>query len=92
MFSVWMAVFAVVWLLSLFLEVFLTGRNDKLGLLLPVVSLLIPVGVLVHYIKAGNLNGETALFVLLAVVPAVGYFILYRFCLQKKREINANCK
>ena len=92
MFSIWMAVLAVIWLLSLFLEVYLTGRNDKLGLVLPILSLLIPIGVLVHYLKAGNLNGETTVFVLLSLLPSVGYFILYRFCLQKKREINAGRK
>ncbi|MGI5825413.1 MAG: hypothetical protein ACOX7J_07565 [Bacillota bacterium] len=89
-FLVLLAVFAVVWLLSLFLEVYLTGKSDKLGLLIPVLSVLIPVGVLIGFLTGKGPAGNAWLVLLLSVVPTVVYFAVYRFCLRKKQEWGGN--
>jgi hypothetical protein len=87
-YPVLMIIFAVLWLLSLFLEVFLTGKSDKLGLLIPIISILIPIGVLIYFIKGNSLDVNSWLSIILSIIPTIGYFAIYRFSLRKKREFN----
>lgn len=78
---------AVVWLLSIFLEVYLIGRSDKLGLILPIVSLLIPIGTLIYLITGPGWNPNSGWYVLGALLPVAGYYIIYRFAVRKKHEL-----
>ena len=86
-FAILMMAAAVLWLLSIFLEVYLIGRSDKLGLILPIASLLIPIGTFLYLITGPGLTENSGWYILGSLLPTVGYYIIYRFAVQKKHEL-----
>ena len=82
-----MGILAVLWLLSLFLEVFLTGKGNKWGLIIPLLSILVPVSVLINTLQNDAFNQKNILIIVLSLIPTLSYFFVYRVCVHKKRQI-----